>query len=878
MHKESSVPIDEIHFLPKIIRNALKNSGIEFLRSFQLKGIQAGIDGDNLVISAPTGSGKTLIAEIIAVYNAIKEHTKSLFLVPYKALAEEMKNTLSGRYPFVKIEIATGDYKEKPINLLGVNTDILIVTYEKADMIRREKPRWLKDVKVIIIDEIHLLGEGKRGALLDVVVTKFKSLNKQIITLSATIPNADEIANWLDAKLIWSNFRPVKLLEGIYLSKENRIYFYDSESTEFKRDLTSGKIAIKNEIIVEKDDSLRQSFLEEFVTAKDLLDMRKNIEILNVNVFRRGDLKEEFEEDELSKQLIDYFYSKLGKGKIFSKKIIKAKHNKRGFLGYIIDLTYDLLKKSKKFGTKWQVLIFRKSRSLAQKTAVEIAKFLEKSELSSLLFPESKNIAKELTSAVEETSPLTELLSWLLERGVAFHHAGLTKEERNIVETAFLTRKIGVIVATPTLAAGINLPARRVIVEHITYDPMLGRSEFISVAQFKQRGGRAGRPGLDSIGEAILIASNERDLITLFDTFIFGKVPIVTSYLGYDFSVLREQTLAFIASEKRDKPTIQRLLKFFNETFFSWKRSKESSDSAYLFLDNIIKSLTDLLKWDFVRAYNSKGKLVKHISANFNGYFRPTRVGEKISKLYLDPLSAVELIDGLRKIKEILHLKSITDKILASVIFYSISKTPDISNLKYKVLYKLHKFAQLINKISFNFLDLLKYIYEDTFFIDLFEAILNGANLSLSFEEEEELSSIGIMIILFLWINNVPMKEILQPISPSFGGGDLLELIRVTEWLLYCAKEIALPLKMGSKVVNLIDNIRLRVAYGVDNSLLPLVKIPGIGRSRAMILKKHGFDSIEKLSKATIKELVKIPGIGRTIAENIIRFTKGQIA
>ncbi|MHA1675931.1 MAG: DEAD/DEAH box helicase, partial [Candidatus Njordarchaeales archaeon] len=69
MHRESSVPIDEIHFLPKIIRNALKNSGIEFLRSFQLKGIQAGIDGDNLVISAPTGSGKTLIAEIIAVYN-----------------------------------------------------------------------------------------------------------------------------------------------------------------------------------------------------------------------------------------------------------------------------------------------------------------------------------------------------------------------------------------------------------------------------------------------------------------------------------------------------------------------------------------------------------------------------------------------------------------------------------------------------------------------------------------------------------------------------------------------------------------------------------------------------------------------------------------
>ncbi|RLI74656.1 hypothetical protein DRP04_14445, partial [Archaeoglobales archaeon] len=215
------------------IISSLQNKGITQLRPFQYEALNIGLQNKSLVVVAPTGSGKTLIGEIIAVNRIIKEQAKAIYLTPYKALAEEIAETFRSRYP-ISVGVATGDYRDQPIRSLGAY-DLIVLTYEKTDHIFREKPQWLEFVKVAIVDEIHLLGDSKRGPLLDIVLTYLLDKNIQIIGLSATILNPEDISDWLGAYLIKSDFRPVKLLECIYIAPEAKLLVFDPRPQEKER-------------------------------------------------------------------------------------------------------------------------------------------------------------------------------------------------------------------------------------------------------------------------------------------------------------------------------------------------------------------------------------------------------------------------------------------------------------------------------------------------------------------------------------------------------------------------------------------------------------------------------------------------------------------
>ncbi|MEM1988483.1 MAG: DEAD/DEAH box helicase [Candidatus Woesearchaeota archaeon] len=189
-------------------------------RKFQKEALKYIFD-QNVLICAPTGSGKSLVAEIAAFYNALIKGKKVLYVVPLKALAKERYQKFLDYNTNLKISLSSSDYDEN-YEKLGKN-DILIITSEKADSLIRHNPSWIKEISLLIADEIHLINDYERGPILEFVITYFKIKKAQILGLSATIGNKEELAEWLNAKLIFSSERPVKLNYGVL--SDNKIYF-----------------------------------------------------------------------------------------------------------------------------------------------------------------------------------------------------------------------------------------------------------------------------------------------------------------------------------------------------------------------------------------------------------------------------------------------------------------------------------------------------------------------------------------------------------------------------------------------------------------------------------------------------------------------------
>ena len=180
--------------------------------------------------------------------------------------------------------------------------------------------------------------------------------------------------------------------------------------------------------------------------------------------------------------------------------------------------------------------------SLAKKAASKVDELLSKAARRSL-----ERVAESIISSGERTR-ISDLLAGLVKQGVAFHHAGLPSAHRRIIEDAFRDGRIKALTATPTLAFGVNLPARMVVInDYRRYEPGYGYYP-ISVLEYKQMVGRAGRPKYDDIGESVLIARTEEERDYLFASFVLAKPERIWSKLGVE-RVLRSHVLATVASE-----------------------------------------------------------------------------------------------------------------------------------------------------------------------------------------------------------------------------------------------------------------------------------------------------------------------------------------
>jgi len=204
--------------LPEEIYEILKKQNIDELRPAQKKALNAGLlEGKNLLVCTPTSSGKTLIAEFAMLDAILKGRGKALYIVPMKALASEKFRDFKNRYGgLISVALSIGD-TDSADNYL-IDYDLIICTAEKLDSLIRHSAPWIKFISVVIIDEIHMINDPGRGPTLEILITLLREILKkvQIIALSATIGNPEELASWLKAELVIDDWRPVKLYKGVY--------------------------------------------------------------------------------------------------------------------------------------------------------------------------------------------------------------------------------------------------------------------------------------------------------------------------------------------------------------------------------------------------------------------------------------------------------------------------------------------------------------------------------------------------------------------------------------------------------------------------------------------------------------------------------------
>jgi helicase len=692
------------------IQDILENQGITELYPPQAEALPYVLRGEHLVLSIPTAAGKSLVAYLAIVQRLRHDDGKALYIVPLRALAREKYEDLKVFETLgLKVGLSTGDLDESDVRLSKY--DIIVCTSEKADSLLRHGLHWLDKIKILIIDEIHLIHDPARGPTLEVIIAQIKARNPatQLIALSATIKNAVELADWLGGRLIQSDWRPVVLREGVFF--HNMITFNDSST---KKIADGAKPAL--ELLVE--DALKDG---------------------------------------------------------------------------------------------GQILIFVNNRkstvSLAARLSCIVADFLSETEKKEL-----KKLITSIRHSQTEIVSIEQSLVKSVEKGVAFHHAGLESSQRRLVEQGFKDHRIKCIVATPTLAAGVNIPARRVIIRDLwRYDQNFGMTP-IPILEYKQQAGRAGRPCYDTVGEAITIAkdSHQRDLI--FDNYILGDTEPIYSKLGSQSS-LRMHLLAAIATQFVHD--VNDMYKFIESTFYAYQTDeftiKKEVDEAIEFL--------------------LSNQLIEQIST---GYVA-TLFGSRTSSLYIDPLSAIQLKIALERS---------VDKETSSLSFlHAICSTPDIRSL-----YLRGTDSWVEEKVE-----------------HVQRSLLLDIPVKSSDEYEWFLSDLKTAFLLDDWISEKPYDALV--LKYNIWPGDVHTIVDMAEWLLHATREFARMYNFSC--VSDINNILLRVQNGCKEELLNLISLQGIGRVRARALYQEGFKSVNELRNVPVERLAKIKTIGKTVAMNI---------
>jgi helicase len=685
-----------------------KEEGISELFPYQEECIQ-NLD-NSLVLSIPTSGGKTLIAKLAALKNVLEGKGKVIYTCPLRAIASEKYDEFKKFERLgIKVALTMGDYDSDDPWLREY--DIIITTNEKLDSLIRHKSSFIKDVSLLIADEIHLLDDVSRGPTLEIVITRLRRILRdiRIFALSATVPNSEEIASWLGAKLIYSDFRPVPLYEGIFFNGE--IIF---------------------------------------------------------------------------------------KGKEPEKVKVKGRED--------IALALDVIKRGK------QAVIFVSSRKSAESTAKRAAEYIE-SCLSEGEKAMLSKISKEILSAIESPTKQCKLLSELVKKGVAFHHAGLVNAQRKLIEDSYRKNLIKLIVATPTLGAGVNLPNYRSICRDlIRYTDFEAIS--IPVREYKQWAGRSGRLGYDSEGEAVIIASYPDEFRKLWERYIEGEIEEVESKLSVE-PILRSQILSLIATEI---DSTEELLNFFKETFFFHQYKSLSG-----LKEKIEKIVKLLIKWQFIE--EKEGEL------------RATKLGKRVTQLYIDPLTAHNFIEFL---KEFDSGRLDGELPILQAACYTIEMSP---------------YPRIRRK-------------EEGRVLSEYGSVKRIAELYGCEYEEEFLQALKLACCLKDWINEINEDMLLT--NFSIPPGELRGRIERAKWLVYSMHEIAKVIKMKRERINEIKKMEIRIECGVKEELIPLVLLPGIGRIKSRRLYEYGIRNSVDIKSTKAEILYKL--IGKATTENLLKF------
>ncbi|KAL7961463.1 P-loop containing nucleoside triphosphate hydrolase protein [Trichoderma compactum] len=762
-----------VYNLPSQLVNNFASLGIKQIYPWQkncLKGPGLLTGAKNLVYCAPTGGGKSLVADLLMLKRIMEEpETKALLILPYVALVQEkvrwLRTVVQGLTANLDPEAlekqkANSIWRLRPdhdsIKVIGFfgggkirstwqDFDIGICTLEKANMLINTaiEDSSISQLRAVVLDELHMIDDDHRGYLLELIATKLLSLEQpiQIIGMSATLPNANLVAKWLNAHSYETRYRPIPIEE--HLVCEGKVYHIGTNGA---------------------------------TTQKQL-----NVE-------------------EISKAQIDP-----------TRQIEESSHKE--FRDPVLNAVVSLAHETALMG--YGALVFAGSRGICESDARLISRVMpQPHEVDSKTMDKRMDLLSELRSLSTGADPVLEetVLS-----GVAFHHAGLTSEERDLIAEAYDAGTLLICVATCSLAAGINLPARRVIL----HNARMGR-EFVGPSMLRQMRGRAGRQGKSPVGETYLCCRQD-DLEQVLDL-MYADIQEIASCLNTENKRVQRAILEVISVRLANSH--ESLLEYFSNSLISFTHDREFVENC---LTSGLEEIHDL-------------GLIVHDSYSS---FAATQLGKAIVASSVDPYDGVFIHAELTKTLKAFVMDG------EMHILYVFTPLQDFG-----ITVNWQVFRNEMDALDESGLRVLGFLgIKPTAVLKLAQ----GVPLKENTPEERELARVYRRFYLALQLRDLCNEMPIHVVARKYDSprGSVQTLAQTCQG--FAAGMIKFCEHMGWGIMAAaLEHFSDRLMAGARTDLLELAKIPFIKSRTARVFWENGYRTVGAIANADPKELVLI--------------------
>ncbi|KAI9734226.1 MAG: hypothetical protein M1834_002328 [Cirrosporium novae-zelandiae] len=730
----------------------------------------------NLVYTAPTGGGKSLVADVLMLKNVIENPGKKAILVlPYVALVQEKLAWLRRAVDGVAKNISSQDLQWKKtsrwqaqspelIHVAGFfggskstvswrDVDIAICTIEKANSLVNAaiEECTVDSLGIIVIDELHMIDDDHRGYLMELVATKLMTLQigVQIIGMSATLANVEVLAQWLHAKFYQSKYRPIPIDE--HLVYDNAIYPAGSSKAFFK---TVSQLKLNSTEPQNSQDSLLP---ERTIAASDFPELKRPV-----------------------------------------TNAVVALAVETALSGY-------------------GALLFCSGRQICQNISELVARAMPDEQMSQEILDHRRDVISDLRSL---PVGLDVVLQKTVMNGVAFHHAGLTVEEREIVATAYDKGYLKVMVATCSLAAGINLPARRVIL----HGARMGR-DLVGPAMLRQMRGRAGRKGKDEVGETYLCCQREdlEDVVELME----AELPPLKSCLVPEKPGLKRALLEAIGTKLATSADAI-------EEYMACTLTRWTSENADKLLAEVKTTLQELVSQNL-------------IVSSENEFYEPTLLGQAIVGSSLAPE------DGIFVHEELLRAQRsfVLDGEFHIFYLFTPIQSDDFSAINWQI------FRNEMERLDDSGMRVLGAISINPAFVN--RMVQSGATLKS--DTSATLNTVRIYRRCYSAFqlrdlcNEIPIHKVAQ--KYDMPRGHVQTLAQTCNG--FAAGMIRFCRIMGWGMLSaILDHMSDRLKAGAKADLLDMVKVTFVKSRTARVLWENGFKSVAALAAADPKDLVPV--------------------
>ncbi|XP_051054074.1 helicase POLQ-like isoform X2 [Phodopus roborovskii] len=710
---------------------------------------------NNLIYSLPTSGGKTLVAEILMLQELLCRQKDVLMILPYVAIVQEKISSLSsfGIELGFFVEEYAGSKGRFPPTKRREKKSLYIATIEKGHNLVNaliETGR-ISALGLVVVDELHMIGEGNRGAVLEMTLAKvlYTSKTTQIIGMSATLNNVEDLQEFLKAEYYTSQFRPVELKE--YLKVNDTIYQVDSRA-------------------------------ENGMTFSRLLNYKYS--------------------DALRKMDPDH----------------------------LVALVTEVI-------PNYSCLVFCPSKKNCENVAEMLCKFLSKDYLNHR-DEEKSQVIKTLRDV--GNGKVCPVLKHTIPFGVAYHHSGLTSDERKLLEEAYCTGVLCLLTCTSTLAAGVNLPARRVILRA----PYVAR-EFLRRNQYQQMIGRAGRAGIDTVGESILIVQ-ERDKKQVLEL-INGPLENCYSHLIEGFSK-GIQSLFLSLIGLKIATSLDGIYQFMSGTFFGVQQKVLLKE----------KSLWEITV-DSLSYLTDKGLLQKESCGDTEHCFRVTKLGQASFKGAIDLAYCDTLYRDLKKGLEGLVLESLLHLVYLTTPYDLVAQTePD-----WMVYFR--QFSQL-SPAEQNVAALL----------GVSESFIGKKASGQAIRKKVDKNIVNRLYLSFVLYSLLKETNVWS-VSEKFNmpRGHIQNLLTGAASFSSCVLHFCEELEEFWVYKALLVELTKKLTYCVKAELIPLMEVTGVLEGRAKQLYSAGYKSVMHLANANPEVLVRTIGhLSRRQAKQIVSSAK----